>query len=207
MKKYIVFCVTVLLLISLLPTSVFAAGPVEYTIDVRNRTGEAVELSYTGSDNITHFVKIGAGVTSLTINEGVYSYFASPKCGNIAGQMNISQQRQTLWISCDDANPSLSVTKTNKKSASCDPTSLTIYDDQTSGDIWVLLSCSWSLAEWESIFNSFILDDHVWVYKGTSMSVESFESMCGLFGLYNPDWIQNALNYTHPNGAVPYCIY
>jgi YD repeat-containing protein len=110
MKK-IVFTTLILaaLLIGLTGT-VFAAGPVEYTIDVRNRTGQTVELNYTGADQVIHQVSIAKGVSSLTIPEGVYSYWASLKCGNISGSINLSQQAQILWLTCDSAAPSVKTT-------------------------------------------------------------------------------------------------
>lgn len=100
-----------MLVVMLLSTTsvVFAAEVAEYTIDVRNRTGAAVELNYRGADGILRWVTIPEGVSSLTLNEGVYSYWASTSCGNIAGDMNVSQQRQILWVTCDEAVPALQI--------------------------------------------------------------------------------------------------
>lgn len=107
--KLFPFLIVVVLLIAAFPASVFAAEQVEYTIDVRNRTGAPVELNYRGADGIIHWVTVPEGVSSLSLMEGVYSYWADPVCGHIAGDFNLSQQRQILWISCDDLVPSLEV--------------------------------------------------------------------------------------------------
>jgi YD repeat-containing protein len=110
MKKVLFSILTVAALLIGMTGTVFAAGPVEYTIDVRNRTGQSVELNYTGADQVIHQVSIAKGVSSLTIPEGVYSYWASLKCGNIAGSINLSQQAQILWLTCDSAAPSVKTT-------------------------------------------------------------------------------------------------
>jgi YD repeat-containing protein len=110
MKKVLFTILMVAALLIGLTGTVFAAGPVEYTIDVRNRTGQSVELNYTGADQVIHQVSIAKGVSSLTIPEGVYSYWASLKCGNISGSINLSQQAQILWLTCDTAAPSVKTT-------------------------------------------------------------------------------------------------
>lgn len=112
MKKLIF---SVLLLAALLLGATgpaYAAGPVEYTIDLRNHTGQPVEFNYTGADGITHTKTVEAGVTKFDIFEGTYSYWADPSCGHISGTINISQQRQVLWITCDSGEANVVVTKT-----------------------------------------------------------------------------------------------
>ena len=109
MKKTLISLLLVAALMLGITGSAFAAGPAEYTIDVRNRTGQSVEFNYTGADGILHTTSIPAGTSKLTLLEGTYNYWAAPKCGSVAGTFNVSQQRQTLWIDCDDSTPSVDV--------------------------------------------------------------------------------------------------
>ena len=126
MKKVLFSILTVAALLIGMTGTVFAAGPVEYTIDVRNRTGQSVELNYTGADQVIHTTAIPAGVTTLTLKEGTYGYWADPKCGHISGSMNISQQSSILWISCDASVPALKITKSTGPASY---TLTTIYDN------------------------------------------------------------------------------
>ena len=108
MKKGFVSTLLLAALLISITGSAFAAGPVEYTIDVRNHTGQPVEFNYTGADGVVHTTSIPAGVSKLTLLEGTYNYWAAPKCGSVAGSINLSQQHQTLWIDCEDAAPVVS---------------------------------------------------------------------------------------------------
>ena len=118
MKKIIFTAMIIAALLIGITGTVFAKGPAEYTIDVRNRTGAPVQFNYRGADGINHWATIPAGVTSLTLTQGVYAYWADPKCGHIAGNVNIDAQNKTLWIGCESAHPFVVATFI-RKSSSC----------------------------------------------------------------------------------------
>ena len=103
MNKTLFTLLTLALLLISITGSALAAGPSEFTIDVRNHTGAPVEFNYTGADGVHHTTTIPAGVTSLTLMEGVYNFWADPSCGHVAGSININQQRQILMIDCGAA--------------------------------------------------------------------------------------------------------
>ena len=111
MKKMLFTAVILVVLLTSLVGTVFAAGPVDFTIDVRNRTGAEVAFNYTGADGVHHTTSIPAGISKLTLTEGVYQYWASPSCGNIAGSINLTQQHQTLWIDCSGVKAAMKLTK------------------------------------------------------------------------------------------------
>jgi YD repeat-containing protein len=149
MKKYLFTLIVVTALMIGLTGTVFAAGPVEYTIDVRNRTGQSVELNYTGADQIIHTTTIPAGVTSLTLTEGTYGYWADPKCGHISGSMNISQQSSILWISCDASVPALKITK------SVGPQSLTTIYQNCDG-----FAYGYNVYDWNEPYDAWLSYGH-----------------------------------------------
>ncbi len=105
MKKVIFTTLMIAFLLIGTTGSVFAKGPAEFTIDVRNRTGTPVQFNYRGADGIDHWATIPVGVSSLTLAQGVYAYWADPKCGHIAGRVNVDTQNKTLLIGCESAHP------------------------------------------------------------------------------------------------------
>ena len=113
-KKFHIILIFVVLSSLVLSGTAGAANAKQYTIDVRNRTGLPVELNYKTTDGILHMVTVPSGVSSLTLFQGVYQYWADPKCGHIAGTFNLTQQRQILWIQCDADIPSLELVKRHK---------------------------------------------------------------------------------------------
>lgn len=152
--KLLSLMIVVVLLISLLPIAVFAAAPVEYTIDVRNRTGAPVEFNYRGADGILHWVTVPEGVSSLTLMEGVYSYWVDPVCGHIAGEINLSQQRQILWITCDNAVPTVKLAVPVKTKPASTYVGGTCVDQGGDYGIWYTWSGGtylefWTEANWD----------------------------------------------------------
>ena len=123
MKKIVFTAMIIAALLIGITGTVFAKVPAEYTIDVRNRTGAPVQFNYRGADGINHWATIPAGVTSLTLTQGVYAYWADPKCGHIAGNVNIDAQNKTLWIGCESAHPFVVATfiRKSSSSSSCSP--------------------------------------------------------------------------------------
>ena len=96
------------LLAALIPSAAMAAKATEeITIDVRNHTGAPVELNYRGDDGVTRWTTVPTGVSSLTLPEGSYAYWADPKCGHIAGNVKLVNNKLTLWIICQDIQPAL----------------------------------------------------------------------------------------------------
>lgn len=81
--------------------SASAAKPGQFTIKVRNLTGEPVGFNYTNADGNISFATFPAGSSSLTLTEGKYSYWAVLNCGHTAGSFNLVQQSQTIWLKCD----------------------------------------------------------------------------------------------------------
>jgi hypothetical protein len=106
MKTKIRFAIFVTLIVLLaLPVGVFAAKPAMFDVNVRNRTGEALQFNYRGADGILHWAMIPAGVTVLTMDEDLYTYWADPVCGHIAGRLNLDATNKTLWIDCSVKKP------------------------------------------------------------------------------------------------------
>lgn len=107
MKKSLIYSIIlVLLLISIIPVTVLAGKPKELVLDVRNRTSAEVELRVTDEFGISRFYTIPAGVTTLTLQEGSYSYYASLPCGNLAGMWNVNVMK-TLMLDCEADQPSV----------------------------------------------------------------------------------------------------
>lgn len=175
--KLLTILVLLTLLISLLPISVFAAAPGEFTIDVRNRTGSSVEFNYRGSDGILHWVSVPVGVSSLTLVEDVYSYWADPNCGHIAGNINVNQQRQILWITCGSTLPVVVLTRPHKANPCED------WGVYGVGDGWVLFA---SITFWIGG-----MTPTTWV-NGLDIS-SSYE------GCYDPNAITLGEYYTAPD--------
>ena len=112
MKRTILsIAVLSVLMILFFTGAALAAKPGTFTIDVRNTTGKPVEFNYRGEDGITHWVTLPAGVSQLTIAEGVYSYWADPPCGHVAGTFNLDAALKVLWVSCKADVPGVNLVK------------------------------------------------------------------------------------------------
>lgn len=105
--------IIVMLLVTAIPASVFAAAPQDLTLHVRNRTGVAVELNLQDANGNISFYTVAEGVSEMTLTEGVYSYWADLPCGHIAGTWNVNVVK-TLFLSCDNAMPTVYLTRIQK---------------------------------------------------------------------------------------------
>ena len=83
-----------------LPQAVFAKGEQSVELSVRNLTKQTIELAYKGADGVQHWAHVPAGISSLTLPEGVYSYWADPACGHVAGTINFNKANTHLWVQC-----------------------------------------------------------------------------------------------------------
>jgi hypothetical protein len=110
-KKLTGIFLVVALVTLLLPASAIARAPGEFHLNVRNQTGGVVHLSLTDANGIVAFYTLDLGVFPVNLTEGVYSYWASTLCGNVAGSWNVNVSK-TLFLSCKGDSPFLSLAKT-----------------------------------------------------------------------------------------------
>ena len=87
------------LLTCLLPAAVLAGSPQTHEVEVRNLTGATAEVSVIDAEGHTHFFSIPSGLSFITLEEGVMSYYVGSACGNSSGIWNLSKDK-TLWIEC-----------------------------------------------------------------------------------------------------------
>ena len=99
MKRLLYVSVILVLALSLLPISVFAAAPAELDLKVRNQTGVEVEIRLTGPDGVPMFVTLPAGTSTLTLTEGIYEYYVNLPCGVATGTWNVNVVK-ILYLSC-----------------------------------------------------------------------------------------------------------
>lgn len=151
MKKSIYLLLIVLVLLTSTFTSTLAKAPQELSISVHNRTGASVQFNYTGTDQIIHWATIPTGVSTLTLDQDVYQYWADPQCGHIAGSLNLDTSNKILWLTCDDATPAVFLTKPD---ASC--------PDQ--GFYVGYLERFYSMTFWQGTLNSYYDELVFWSY-------------------------------------------
>ena len=101
-KQLILITLLVLMLASLLPVAALAAKPAELAVQVRNHTGAAVELSLTDATGNVTYKTIPVGISTFTLVEGRYSYYASTVCGVQSGPFNASTKEKVLYFGCDN---------------------------------------------------------------------------------------------------------
>ena len=104
MKNKISLTMIVVLLMALLAAPVSAAKVMDLDVDVRNQSGGIAQLSLRGEDGNPIYFTLEEGVTTITVPEGTYSYYASMQCGNLAGQWNVNVAK-TLYLGCKNASP------------------------------------------------------------------------------------------------------
>ena len=97
--KIVSMFVLAVLIITTLFSSAGASGPVELKVNVRNATGAVVNLRLTDANGMNTFFSLEPGVYPISLTEGVYSYYASLPCGNLAGSWNVNVVK-TLYLSC-----------------------------------------------------------------------------------------------------------
>lgn len=126
-KKVIYLLVVLSLLLAALPSAVFAATAQEFEVTVYNRTGHPAEVKVTDADGVPHMFTAPAGISSITLPEGMHSYWVSSACGNSAGRWNLNVDKK-LWIDCSVLGSAAWLTKTAKASGSfCADTGLFFF--------------------------------------------------------------------------------
>ncbi len=111
MLKKLFSCTLIVVLVSiLLPATAFAGNPQPLHLNVRNQTGGTVHLNLTDANGDVTFITLESGVFPVDLTEGVYNYWASTPCGNIAGSWNVNVGK-TLFLSCKNNLPALSLAK------------------------------------------------------------------------------------------------
>lgn len=101
MKSRFGIFVIVLLVLTLLPVSVFAAEPAELDLRVYNRTEGPVSVRLTAADGTLQYLELPVGVSELTLTEGIYEYYVVTSCGTQVGQWNVNVVKELL-IKCSE---------------------------------------------------------------------------------------------------------
>lgn len=104
MKKTLIVLLSVMLLLSLIPATVFAAEPAELKVRVRNTSGGDVDLKLTAEDGSVQYITLPNGVYETTLMEGKYQYYAVMPCGTQFGEWNLNVSK-TLYLQCKDGQP------------------------------------------------------------------------------------------------------
>ncbi len=111
MKKQLLFLfVVIALLASLVPGTVLAGKPTELKVFVHNNTGGEVQLQLVDANGNYQWMTLVAGVSTVMVTEGKYSFYAVTPCGSLAGNWNLNVNKQ-LNLNCSDAGPSTSLAK------------------------------------------------------------------------------------------------
>lgn len=119
MKKSFVALLVIAMLATFFPSAAFGASATEVTVNVRNQTGGQVDLSITLPGGSPQFMTLEEGVTSFTITEGLYDFYASTPCGNQAGQWNLNVTK-TLNLSCDSGSLVTTLARQSGGKSGCD---------------------------------------------------------------------------------------
>ena len=104
------FMILIALLVAALPAAVFAAAPSEVGIDVRNRTGGTASLRLTLPNEAPLYLNFQDGTSSFSVPNGVYDFYLSAPCGNLAGQLNFNIAK-TMFIDCTPSGPSVGLSR------------------------------------------------------------------------------------------------
>jgi hypothetical protein len=100
MLKKLFSCALMVVLVSiLLPATAIAGSPQPLHLNVRNQSGGVVTLNLTDANGGITFFQLESGVYAVELTEGVYSYWASTPCGNVAGSWNVNVSK-VLFLSC-----------------------------------------------------------------------------------------------------------
>ena len=81
-----------------------AKDPGSITLIIHNRTGKPINFDLTGPNGIHNLSTLGTGVTTLTLDQGWYSFFAGLKCGNRSGKFNLNVSKELTFV-CGFAGP------------------------------------------------------------------------------------------------------
>jgi hypothetical protein len=119
MLKKLFSCLLIVVLGSImLPASAIAGSPQPLHLNVRNQTGGTVQLNLTDANGDMTFIALEPGVFPVDLTEGIYSYWASTPCGNVAGSWNVNVSK-TLFLSCKNDLLALSFVKTYTRNSNC----------------------------------------------------------------------------------------
>jgi hypothetical protein len=111
MKKQVLFLfVVIALLASLVPGTVLAGKPTELKVFVHNNTGGEVQLQLEDANGNFQWMTLVAGVSTVMVTEGKYSYYAVTPCGPLAGNWNLNVSKQ-LNLSCTESGATTSFAK------------------------------------------------------------------------------------------------
>ena len=98
-KKFFLILVLVAILAAALPMAALAGKQQTFEVSVRNRTGAAAEVRVTSANGKVSMMRVPAGYSTISLAQGVYSYWVSSACGNSAGSWNLNVDK-ILWIDC-----------------------------------------------------------------------------------------------------------
>lgn len=110
MKNKLILTVFIagLLMVMLLPLTVFAGEPQDVTFRVRNATGGAVGLKLTDANGDIYWFDILTPNYETTLTEGMYAYYATTVCGIKFGDMNLTNgKRFTLTCPAQELDTTL----------------------------------------------------------------------------------------------------
>ena len=110
-KRLIVLIVLLALIIAALPVAALAGKAQEFEVTVRNRTDHPAEVKVIGTDGVPHMFTVPAGISYITLPEGVHNYWVGSACGHTAGTWNMNVDK-TLWIDCTTLGNAAWLTRT-----------------------------------------------------------------------------------------------
>ena len=145
-KRLIVLIVLLALIIAALPVEALAGKAQEFEVTVRNRTDHPAEVKVIGTDGVPHMFTVPAGISYITLPEGVHNYWVGSACGHTAGTWNMNVNK-TLWIDCTTLGNAAWLTRNANKGKACADTGFYVY---TGEPILFYTETHWSF---ESIFS------------------------------------------------------
>lgn len=86
-------------LLAVFSGAAFAAAPTTISLEIRNQTGAPVSLALTAADGTVQFHNLQVGHNILSLPNGIYEYYASMQCGNLAGNLNLNVSK-LLLLNC-----------------------------------------------------------------------------------------------------------
>ena len=101
--KWSIVLIVVLLLSTVAATAASAAKPAEILINFHNRTGGVVSLRLTDAAGMNTFIELQPGVSTETMDDGVYTYYAGTICGAQSGVWNFNVSKD-VYIDCEGTN-------------------------------------------------------------------------------------------------------
>ncbi len=96
----VVITILTMLFSFLPPGTALAKAPVEVDLRIRNRTGGVVELKLVDANGNASWFRFEPGQTTVSLPEGIYSYYASTDCGNYSGILNLNVTKELMFFAC-----------------------------------------------------------------------------------------------------------